>query len=194
MQLGIMLLLQRFGNNIKKYETSTNYHMAMSSTSSDGTVISANYYEKNGKQAMILTRVQNNEPVTMSMYKNGDTVNTYWVTPTENKAKLNGQTDIFAEIYNVLSVDSEWQKIVASFTSFIGSTKYDGKDCYVTNNFLTPSILNNDEKNEYYIEKDTGLFIFSNIGNVVSKKIYEFDNVSDDIFVEPDISSFTISE
>ncbi len=194
MQLGIMLLLQRFGNNIKKYETSTNYHMEMSSTSSDGTVISANYYEKNGKQAMILTRVQNNEPVTMSMYKNGDTVNTYWVTPTENKAKLNGQTDIFVEIYNVLSVDSEWQKIVASFTSFIGSTKYDGKDCYVTNNFLTPSILNNDEKNEYYIEKDTGLFIFSNIGDVVSKKIYEFDNVSDDIFVEPDISSFTVSE
>lgn len=166
----------------------------MSSSTEDGTTILSNYYEKDNKKAMIMTRIKDNETITMSMYKNGDTVNTYWVTPTENKAKLNSANEIWVEIYNVLEVNDGWQKFLASLTSFIGSKKYDGKDCYVSNNFLISTTLNGSEKNEFYIEKDTGLFVFSDIDNMTSKREYEFENVSDDIFVEPDITQFTISE
>lgn len=166
----------------------------MSSSTEDGTTILSNYYEKDNKKAMIMTRIKDNETITMSMYKNGDTVNTYWVTPTENKAKLNSANEIWVEIYNVLEVNDGWQKFLASLTSFMGSKKYDGKDCYVSNNFLISTTLNGSEKNEFYIEKDTGLFVFSDIDNMTSKREYEFENVSDDIFVEPDITQFTISE
>lgn len=165
----------------------------MTSTSNDGTIVISNYYEKDGKKAMIMNRIKDNETITMSMYKNGNTVNTYWVTPTENKASLNTANEIWVEIFNVLETENNWQKFVASLTSFFGTTKYDGKDCYISNNFLTSATLNDPEKNEYYIEKDTGLFILSNVGGMISKREYEFDNVSDDIFTEPDISQFTIA-
>jgi len=166
----------------------------MTSTAKDGTIIISDYYEKDGKKAMIMSRIKDNETITMSMYNNGIATNTYWVTPTENKAKLNSSSEIWFDIFNVLEVDGSWNKFLASLVSFIGTKKYDGKDCYISNNFLISTTLNDPEKNEYYIEKDTGLFIYSNVGNIISKREYEFDNVSDEVFIEPDVSQFTISE
>ena len=107
---------------------------------------------------------------------------------------MNSSSEIWFDIFNVLEVDGSWNKFLASLVSFIGTKKYDGKDCYISNNFLISTTLNDPEKNEYYIEKDTGLFIYSNVGNIISKREYEFDNVSDEVFIEPDVSQFTISE
>ena len=45
-----------------------------------------------------------------------------------------------------------------------------------------------------YIEKDTGLLVKMMEGTTVSEREQEFNNVDDSIFVEPDISQYTISE
>ena len=113
----------------------------MTSTAKDGTIIISDYYEKDGKKAMIMSRIKDNETITMSMYNNGIATNTYWVTPTENKAKLNSSSEIWFDIFNVLEVDGSWNKFLASLVSFIGTKKYDGKDCYISNNFLISTTL-----------------------------------------------------
>lgn len=40
--------------------------------------------------------------------------------------------------------------------------------------------------------KDTGLIIFVTFGGTSSVRSYDFDNVDDSIFVEPDLSQYEI--
>ena len=47
---------------------------------------------------------------------------------------------------------------------------------------------------EYYIEKETGLVIKTIIDDTTATREYEFDNVDDQIFVEPDVSQYTLRE
>ena len=49
-------------------------------------------------------------------------------------------------------------------------------------------------KQETYIEKDTGLFVKSTDSQTLTEKEYKFDNVDDTIFIEPDISEYTLKE
>ena len=60
--------------------------------------------------------------------------------------------------------------------------------CTLTSTSLTS------EATETYIEKDTGLFVKSTDGNTLTEKEYKFDNVEDTIFIEPDISEYTLKE
>ena len=50
----------------------------------------------------------------------------------------------------------------------------------------------NEPGEKTYIEKDTGLLTKSMVAGVTSERSYEFDNVDDSIFVEPDISQYTL--
>lgn len=43
-----------------------------------------------------------------------------------------------------------------------------------------------------YIEKDTGLLVKIENSTQTIEKIYEFNNVSDDIFIEPNIDDYTL--
>ena len=48
------------------------------------------------------------------------------------------------------------------------------------------------EDSEIIIDKETGLFLKSTATDDVVEREYEFDNVDDSIFVEPDISQYKI--
>ena len=48
------------------------------------------------------------------------------------------------------------------------------------------------EETELYIEKETGLCLKSTIMNQTSVMEYEFDNVTDEIFTEPDMSLYEL--
>ena len=52
--------------------------------------------------------------------------------------------------------------------------------------------MNDEDKNEVYLEKDTGLYIKSIFGSTVTDRNYEFDNVKDTIFEEPNIGEYKI--
>ena len=47
---------------------------------------------------------------------------------------------------------------------------------------------------KYIIEKETGLLLKTETGNLIGERTYEFDNVDDSIFVEPDISQYKIQK
>lgn len=51
-----------------------------------------------------------------------------------------------------------------------------------------------DEKNITCIEKNTGLMVNMTENTVVTEREYEFNNVDDSIFIEPDISQYTLKE
>ena len=50
------------------------------------------------------------------------------------------------------------------------------------------------ENNEIYIEKDTGLYVKSSNGTSTAEREYEFDNVSDEVFEEPNLEGYEIRE
>ena len=59
-------------------------------------------------------------------------------------------------------------------------------------NYKSPTFLTGSDKNEVYLDKDTGLCMKMVIDSETYEREYEFDNVSDDIFVEPDINQYTL--
>lgn len=91
-----------------------------------------------------------------------------------------------------LQTDNLWQTILYGLPTIIRTTNVNGYECYTINNFLSPYYLAGKNKTEYYMDKETGLMMKSIIDETISTKEYEFDNVSDEIFIEPDISQYTL--
>lgn len=188
------MIIKKIQQNIKPYLASTNYHIKSVATEENGTVITMNYYEKDGKQTMIMERNLNGEIITMSMYNNGERTDIFYDTPEEKTVQLNAETTIWFKIFDCVETDNDWQTFIGSMTTNIRKTKYNEKECYVVSDFMSPNFMSGNEKDEFYIEKDTGLYVKANIGNEVTEREYEFDNVKDEIFVEPDIGQYTIKE
>ena len=84
------------------------------------------------------------------------------------------------------------QTFLLSSIAVIKNTKYNDIKCYTIDNFLSPNILIGNEVNTYTIDKETGLVMKTNMNNIVSERNYEFDNVDDSIFVEPNIGEYRI--
>ena len=78
--------------------------------------------------------------------------------------------------------------------SKVKKVDYNGKECYSINNFLSPYYMYGTENNEVYIEKETGLLLKQTTDDITTEKEYEFNNVEDSIFIEPDISQYTLQE
>ena len=49
-------------------------------------------------------------------------------------------------------------------------------------------------KNEIYVEKNTGLLTKSVLNDQVMNREYEFNNVDDSTFIEPNIREYTLQE
>ena len=96
-------------------------------------------------------------------------------------------------IYNFLETDSKWQTFLSSITAKIKSTECNGKQCYEVKGFLSTTSLT-EKGSKVYIEKDTGLYVKAIGDNMIMEREYEFDNVDDSIFVEPDVSQYSLDE
>lgn len=181
-------LQKKFSN----YSSSTNFHVKSITTEEDGLIVTMNYYEKDIKQALILERDNNGEIIKMSMYDNGERKDIFYDTSEEKIAQLDIDLIMNINLYNYLEEDNDFETFLASIFAKVKKTEYNGKECYIINNFASPMVLFSTEKNEIYIEKDTGLFVKCNIDNIISEREYEFDNVDDSIFVELDIGKYTL--
>ena len=190
------IIVKNVEKNISKYLGSTNYHMTATQLDNNykDLKIITNYYRKDNKELAIIERHMGDDLTTMSMYYDGEKTNMYWVTKDEKLASLNVQKSIYVNLYNMLENDTKWQTIVACALSTIKSTNINGKDCYKISNYMSTSSMVGQDKNEIYLDKDTGLCMKSIMDRQIYERKYEFDNVSDDIFVEPDINEYKIQE
>lgn len=185
------IIIRNLQNKISKYSNSTNYFVKSESTKNDGTKIIMKYYQKDNKQAVFLEKTSNENEIKISRYNNGERVDTFTETKDSKVAQLDTSTLISVNIYNQLETDNKWQTFIGSIISNIRSEKCNDKECYVIKGFTSTTSLTF-EGTKIYIDKDTGLLVKVIEDETISNREYEFNNVEDTIFVEPDISQYTL--
>lgn len=187
------IIITDLQNKIADYSNSTNYYTKSVATENNGTVVTMEYYRKDKKDALFLERNLNGEISKISMYNNGERTDTFWDNKENKTAQLDSGTIMEVNIYNFTETDNKWQTFLGSIFANVKSTNYNGKKCYIIKGFLSSSSLTS-EGAETYIEKDTGLYLKIIEENRTTERKYEFDKVDDSIFVEPDISQYTLKE
>lgn len=197
-----MIIIKTLQNTVKEYESSTNYHRTLYTYSGD-TYGKMDMYYLNGKQAIKLTRFANGNVITMESYGNDkeEKRNTYVVTKDTKTARINETGSMFFGIQGMLYTENFGQLSIGSLLSKITSRECNGKDCYYIEGAISPFIFSTDSG--LYIDKETGLavraeggkYTNTNTGITVNEIIdyrYEFNTVTEDDFIEPDISEYTI--
>ena len=180
----------QFVNNNEHYEKIIN--------DSGNTTTITEYYCKGDNAVLFLntTLKATGETRKLTNYFKGDKVNSY-IESGEDKIALLNTNGIPSKVM-IRQVDSGnnlWELFLMSLATSIRSEECNGKDCYV---------LSLGENSKTYIDKETGLTLKAIEGTVVDENgnesvqtmqyHYEFDNVDDNIFVEPDISKYKIQE
>lgn len=189
------IIVSKLQNKIAEYIGSTNYHIETSESRENGIIIKTDYYRNENKQVLFTNTNVNGETTKLSVYDNGQHINMFTERENLKEVRLNIKSNTMKiDIVDYLQNDNKFQTILSCMISQITSVKLNEKDCYKINNFASSQLWLGTEKNEIYIEKDTGLCIKTNEDNLNIDIKYEFNNVEDSIFIEPDISQYTLKE
>lgn len=188
-------IISKIEREVSKYTSSTNYHIKSVAKEGDSTTVTLNYYTKNGKQVVFLERNKNGEITRVSIFNNGQRTDTFTETKNEKKVKLDSGASMTISVNNYMQTDNTWQTFLLGAFAKIKSVNYNGKACYEISNICFPNyLLSGDKGDKVYIEKATGLGLKEITSNTVTEREYEFDNVNDAIFTEPDVSQYTLTK
>lgn len=119
----------------------------------------------------------------------------------EKVVNLNQKIEIFVNPQNVTKTENYLQLFVYSILSSVKDTTFNGEECYYISNFKS---VNNNLEEGMYVNKSTGLPISSiayeyknpdgTRGRVpTSDYIYEFNEVKEEEFVEPNIDEYKVT-
>lgn len=186
------VIIKDLQNKIAQYSNSSNYYTKSVAVEDGGTSVTMEYYKKDNKQVVFMERNLNGEISKISMYDNGERIDAFWDNKENKTVQLDNKNIITVNIYNCLETENNWQTFLGSIVARVKSSNVNGKECYSIKNFLSSTSLTEDS--EIYVEKDTGLLVKTVEGNRNSEREYEFDNVDNAIFEEPDISQYTIKD
>lgn len=190
-----MIIIHNLNEKVSQYVNIDNrYERIINTTDSTSTV--TEFYSKGDNAILFLnttTKATGKTNKLINYYK-GENTNTY-IESDGNKIALLNSNGLPSKLV-ILTLDygnNIWKLFQYALATSIKSGEYKGKDCYI----LT---INN--SSESYIEKDTGLRVKAKEGNAVDQNgntsaimveyYYEFGNVTDDVFVEPDINEYKI--
>ena len=189
------LIISKLQDKAIECISSNNYHTHTVMHISDESTVTEDYYKKENKQAVFIEKNENGNVIKLLNYNNGERTDFFTETQTEKTAKLDTKSSISAGMFNILQTDNDWQTFLYSSISIVRSAKYNEKECYIIDNYLSPYYLNDYDTTtaKYIIDKQTGLILKDESSTIVEYE-YEFDNVDDSIFVEPDISQYKITE
>ena len=188
------VIISKLQKQLVKYQTYQSYFIKTKTTDNKGGEVILSYYKNKDKEVAIMERKLNGEVTKMSMYNNGQRIDVFYDTPTDKTVQIDSKASMIINSYNFLETDNNWQTFLGSIFARIKNSEYNGKKCYIINDFKTPMFMNGTEKNEYYIEKDTGLYLKAIVDEQTSEREYDFNNVDDSIFIEPDISQYRLQE
>ena len=191
-----MIIISNLNNKISKYINSNNRYEKIVNNS-EGTT---EFYLKDENALMIYTSKEKDTGKNRKLmqYTKGDKVNTYIDVEDSKIAMLGASKDEVPSQIIIMGFDYEnnlWNLFKLAVMSKIKTAKYEGKDCYFVQSLIADNA---------YIQKETGLTLKANNGYsvkedgteeaIVAEYYYEFGNVDDSIFVEPDISQYKIQE
>jgi len=190
-----MVIISDLNKKANQYVNSDNYYEKIIAYTGENMLIH-DIYHKGEKTVTIMRRINENETNKITWYRNGDKTNIYWDNENQKIAELNSDGGLQVNIVNYLQTNNFFELLIASITTNIKSVEYNRKECYIVTNYFGPNILRT-ENDGAWIEKDTGLMIKNTGGmgsalGTVNNFEYEFGNVSDDIFIEPDISEYEV--
>ena len=186
------IIIKDLQNKISKYKDTDNVHLSLFSDQHNGTVLTCEYYKKDGKKAAFIERNVNGKINKLSIYEYGDTHHSYTEAEDVKVAKLNAGF-ISVEIFNGTEMETFFQTILSSLVSNIKTVKMDGKEYYELKHTLSPMLMEEDNQS-LLVDKETGLLYKKTSDISTSTRKYEFDNVDDSIFIEPDISEYSVQE
>ena len=190
------LIVKDLQDKISVHDKSLNYHVEVLGTHEKGAESRVNYYRKENKEAYILERIESGELVgKLSYYNNGERIDFFAENISGEKiAKLGESYMPKVEIMSGLGMTEHSPKILECFMYKIKQIDYEGKECYEIKIFYSPDFLYEDEGGEssIIVEKETGINVKVCMGESISEKRYEFDNVDDSIFIEPNIGEYKL--
>ena len=192
-----MLIIKDLSEKVAKYITDDNHYEKIINNSIETETITE-YYCRGDNAVMFLTTTTKNtgEKRKLTQYFKGEKCNTYIETDKDKIAMMNSngipsKLTIWGLDYN----HSLWNLFYLALKTPIKSVKYDNKECY----FLNSPIARN-----CYMEKNTGLILKAidgqiedangNKTDVIVEYNYEFGNVDENIFIEPNISDYKIQK
>ena len=192
-----MLIIKELSAKADKSVTSKNHYEKIINNSIETETITE-YYCKEDKAVMFLTTTIKNtgEKRKLIKYFKGEKANIYIETKEDKVALLNSNAVPSKVIILRIDYDNNfWNLLKMAVMTPIRSIEYNGKECYCLNSLIA---------RECYIEKKTGLILRAidgqvedsngNKTDVIVEYNYEFNNVEDSIFTEPEISEYKIQE
>lgn len=189
-----MIIISDISNKVSQYKNNNNHYEKIITDYNGESKTTSEYYCKGENAVMIVetTTKQSNEIKKLTQYFKGETSNSYFDVGTTKLAVLNSNgVPSKIEIWGIDYNNSLWNLFYLALITPINTIEYNGKECY---------FLDSAELRHSYIEKETGLVLKAidgkskNEPSSISEYEYNFDNVDDSIFVEPDISEYTIQE
>lgn len=186
------IIITDLQNKISAYANSNNHNIKIITTENNGTVMKVDYYKKDNKKVVFLEREMNGEKTKLSIYDTGDVHHTFTDTKDVKKVSLNGGF-IEVQLYNGAETENIGQTILSSIIADIKSVKENGKEYYQLKHTVSPYSMSF-EGETVLVDKDTGLMYKNTNNNSTSTREYEFNNVDDLIFIEPDISEYELQE
>jgi len=207
-----MMILVIVNNKISEYASSINFYIkSLTHPGISEDMLIIEHYKKDDKYITKAKTITESMKVYANNYYNGETVNRYvkWDFDEEDTEHISRKTAYLNDAENVLvPTIPNWIDIsnpIMFFTtplfSSIKSDKCNDIDCYK----ITLYSINSSHETILYIEKETGLMIRiigagTSIGvdgtryDNITDYEYKFDIVTDDDFIEPDISEYEIEE
>jgi hypothetical protein len=200
------IILKTIYSNQNNYIDSENFHIISTNYTGDE-IYTIEFYKLNNKYVENFKMSSESFKVisNTTTYYNGESYNTYYEVINGNssdiyektaKLNYNSQLEEVPSISDTVLIHDISQLITLSIFSSITSETCNGIPCYrIIDHSLSDTI--------YYIDKETGLIIrtisdsyeteYSISSGHFSNITYEFDCVTDNDFIEPDINDYQIA-
>lgn len=201
-----VVIISDLSEKAEEYITSSNYHRITYSYNQEN-YTKLEVFSLGDKKKIILTNYtdQGRQKTMMFATKDKDDnyiANIYTETEEKKIATLNSNMVINAEPQNTMRTKNIWELLIYSIPSSIKKTTFNGNECYYISNFCNGY---NYCPEGLYINKDMGLPIstiayeYKNSDGTqgrfpATEYVYEFDTVTKDDFIEPNINEYEIQE
>lgn len=199
-------------NKAEQIVKNTNYHREIASMS-EGNFTKTEIWATDNKIKMILKKFENDKIEIREVYgtkkgrmENSDIdayiINEYTTINGEKTAKLHHEVQISVALQNPFYVENKFQLFLYAIPTSIKRTTFDGKECYYITNYKEPFSIN---EAGMYLDQETGLpisyagyeteFTGSGLGRMPAAEYkYEFNTVTEEDFVEPDLSEYKVEK
>ena len=203
-----LIIIRKLSNKTSEYTASTNYHVKTIAYYEDVTT-TVDFYKKDNRTVHMIEAHKKDGTISKLLgYNNGNRVDIFIDDGKTKIANLDCNAALGENgVYNLFEIERLRDIIAYSLVSRIKSVDCNDKKCYKITSDMSLQYVHNVteekeeviaafemEKSEIYIDKDTGLNVKRITSTETVEKEYEFNNVDDSIFVEPDISQYELKK